>query len=248
MLFEKPLISGTFLKRYKRFFADVKIGKDTVVAHVPNTGSMKGCNTPNSLCLLSKSDDPKRKLQYTFQMIEIDGTWVGVNTANPNKLAREAFDKGLIPHWKNFDACASEVKISDASRVDMVLWNDCKELSKSDRPKFPFGKKPLCHFVEVKNVTLGENKVAYFPDSVSERAQKHIEELLTLKKKGHSAELLFVVQRDDCKVFKPADHIDPEYGKLLRKAHKEGVMITPVVCKLSEKGIEITKKILPVEF
>lgn len=256
MDFSKPLIEGILLKRYKRFFADVEIDlggkKTTVLAHVPNTGSMKSCSEPGSPCLISKTDDPTRKLQYTLQMVRSGSTWVGVNTANPNKLGKEAFENKTFSHWKNYDSFAGEVKISDKSRVDLVLWKADKNQPTEERPQFPFAKKSCFHFVEVKNVTLaekpGKDLIAHFPDSVSERALKHIEELLLLIKKGHTAELLFVVQREDCKSFQPADHIHADYGKALRKAQKQGLLITAALCSLTPEKIIITKKTLPLNF
>ncbi|MGE3759860.1 MAG: DNA/RNA nuclease SfsA, partial [Pseudobdellovibrionaceae bacterium] len=158
------------------------------------------------------------------------------------------FEAKTFSHWKKYNSYAGEVKISDKSRVDMVLWKSSESQPQKMRPQFPFDKKNSFHFVEVKNVTLAEKEIAQFPDAISERALKHIEELLELMKEGHTAELLFVVQREDCEVFKPADHIDPKYGNALRKAQQKGLQITAAICSLKPEKIALTPKTLSLEF
>lgn len=237
MKFEKPLREGQFLKRYKRFFTDIEFEGETITAHCPNTGSMKGLKDEGSPCLFSSHDDPNRKLKHTLEMIKVPKTWVGVNTSIPNKLAKELFETNPLPHWKEFNRCQSEVKISDASRIDLVLWNEKKHSIEKWNAKNL--KAPL-HLIEIKNVTLGEDGVAYFPDAVTSRGLKHLEEMILLTKKGFTCEMLYVIQREDCKSFKTADDIDPEYGKKLKEAAKKGVRVTPLVCKLTKSEVKLT--------
>ena len=248
MQFENPIVEGQFIKRYKRFFADVKINGDVCVAHVPNTGSLKSCLNEGALCRLTKSDDPKRKIKFTFEMIQTPTSWVGVNTARPNSLVFEqCWLKKELPHWRDFSFAQREAKINPESRLDMVLWNQ----SVDDDNKFKFqwmkDKKFRGHFVEVKNVTYAIGAKALFPDSVTERGQKHLRDLMKLMKKGHTAEIIFVIQRMDCNIFSPADAIDPEYGKLLRRAKKEGLIITPLSCELTKSGIQLITSRLGVD-
>ena len=232
MQFARPLESGVFLKRRQRFFADINWKNQTIVAHLPNTGSMKGCNVPGASCRFSHAENPDRKLNYTLEMIQVpSGSWVGVNTATPNKIVGEALTARLLPHWKKIESIKPEFKISAETRFDFLV-----NLKGGAR-----------HFVEVKNVTLVEDKIAKFPDSVTERGQKHLRELIKLAEAGESAEVVFTVQRDDAKFFAPADDIDPEYGKLLRLALKAGVKITPVVVVLGENEIHLSKEILKLK-
>lgn len=232
MKFANQLEQGIFLRRYKRFFADVEWQGQTIITHVPNTGSMRGCNIEGSLCRFSVSDDPKRKLKYTLEMVQApSGAWVGVNTATPNKIVREALDARLFSHWSAIASVKNEHKISDETRFDFLL-----EMGE--------GRK---HFVEVKNVSLVEDGVAMFPDASTERGRKHLRELTRLVGEGHSAELVFTVGRDDAKSFRAADRIDPEYGELLREASRAGVRITPVVIDLSDREISLSKKLLKFE-
>ncbi len=236
MKFKETVNKGLFQKRYKRFFVDIEFGGRIITAHCPNTGSMMGLENSGQTCLFSKVSDPGRKLQYTLQMVKSGKSWVGVNTTLPNKLVRELFEKTPLKHWKKFNRIQTEVKINTRSRIDLVLWNS----EDHDVKKWNHGnlRKPL-HFMEVKNVTLAENGIAFFPDAVTTRGQKHLEELIELVKQGFSCEMLFVVQRTDCQTFKVADHIDPEYGKKLRKAGKAGVKITVLPCKMSQKEITL---------
>lgn len=242
MKYSQKLLEGVFLKRYKRFFADIELQGQTVVAHVPNTGSMKGVNNPGQLCLISESTNPERKLKFTLEMIRSpEGSWVGVNTAIPNTVVRETMEKvvgnkdiqGAFASWASFDSYKAEHKISAETRLDFAL-------SKKD--------SKAMHFIEVKNVTLGENGVAKFPDAVTERGQKHLRELMSLIEQGHTAELLFTVQRSDCTQFSPADDIDPVYGQLLREAQSKGVKITPMLVSLSPDEVVLSESVLPLKF
>ena len=200
------LIPGVLIKRYNRFLADVRLENDKIVtAHCPNSGSMKSCKEPGSRVYLSYHNKPSRKLKYTWEMIEANHTWVGINTGHPNRLVIEAIENEHIPELKGYIDIKSEVKLGAHSRIDIVL-----------------AKKDEFCYIEVKNVTLMENGQARFPDAVTERGQKHLKELMKVVKQGHRAVIFFVVQREDTGSFSPADDIDPVYGDLLRKAVKSG--------------------------
>lgn len=256
MEFAKNCSEGIFLKRYNRFLADIQLADKIITAHVPNTGSMKSCNEKGSPCLFSTSDSPDRKIPYTLEAIKANNTWVGVNTSWPNKLAVEAFNTHFIPHWKNFDRCQSEVKISSESRIDLVLWSS-KTFEQNKITPAQFSKivsneknqieKPNFHLVEVKNVTLrADDNSAQFPDAVTERGQKHLQELMHLLGLGFTAEMLYIIQRSDCAVFKAAKEIDPKYSELLSQAYQKGLKITPLVVDFKPNKIEFIK-ILPFE-
>lgn len=239
MKFTHQILQAKFLKRYKRFFADAELNGETVVAHVPNTGSLKSVLQEGVDCLLSPAANPERKLKFTLEALRnAKGDWVGVNTSWPNIIVGEAFEQRLFSHWENFDKSQNEVKISKESRIDWVFTNT---------------KTGFRHFVEVKNVTLATENfsegegVARFPDAVTERGQKHLRELIALKESSpsHSAEIFFVIQRSDCHSFSTADDIDPEYGRLLREAHKKGVRVTAAMALINENGVILTGKTLP---
>lgn len=235
MKFKPALLEGTFQKRYKRFFADFTLSGQTEVAHVPNTGSLRSVNVPGQPCLVKPADNPERKLRFTLEAIKSkeSGVWIGVNTANPNALVKEAFTDGIISHWKAWDKLDAEVKLSKETRLDFML-------SKTE------GSSVKRHYIEVKNVTLGEAGVAYFPDAVTERGQKHLRELMTLVAEGHSAEIFYTIQREDCKEFRPADDIDPVYGELLREASRQGVRVSAYLVHVSPEEIVLTNKSVPV--
>ncbi len=249
MEFNPPLKSGQFLKRYKRFFADIEKDGEVITAHCPNTGSMKGLKEQPTECRFSVNDDPKRKLKATLEMIKTETSWVGVNTALPNKLVYELWASGQAKHWKPFDRAQAEVKISDKSRIDLVLWEEAKapEIKKLSHKIIEKDEFPM-HMIEVKNVTLAEGKTAMFPDAVTERGQKHIIELMELMDRGYTCEFVFTVQREDCTSFTPAADIDPEYARLLKEAHKKGLIISAFPCKLTESSIELIPKSLPIKF
>jgi sugar fermentation stimulation protein A len=226
MNFENELISGLFVKRYKRFFVDVIIDKKIVTAHCPNTGSMQGLLIKNNKVWLTKSNDPKRKLKYTLQIIECNGSKVGVNTHLTNKIVLDALKNNKI---KNFKAkeIKTEVKFGDNTRFDFLITD-------SNSKKF----------IEVKNVTLSRtNKLAEFPDAVTSRGAKHIDELIKAKIKGYDVYLIFVIQRDDCNHFSIARDIDPKYADLLSDAVKKKLNILCYDCKFSPKGIKLNKQI-----
>ncbi len=227
MNFKKKLISGELIKRYKRFFVDVKIDNKTVTAHCPNTGSMMGLLEKGNKVWLSKSDNPKRKLKYTLQVIESNGSKVGVNTHLTNKIALDAIYKSKIQNFKNYDFVKQEIKFGNNTRFDLLLTKKNKKI-----------------FIEVKNVTLSRLKgIAEFPDAITSRGQKHIQELLNANKQGYNIYLLFVIQRDDCNKLKIAKDIDPKYCELLTKAVKKNLNILCYDCKFSTKGIKLNRKI-----
>lgn len=235
MRFEEPLKQGKFLKRYKRFFADVHLDGEVVVAHVPNTGSLKSCLFEDAECIISESTNPARKLKATLHFLRTPSSWVGVNTSLPNFLAFEA----RAELWPGLNYAQREYKISKESRLDMVLAPD----------EASFARGEGLHHVEIKNVTYAEGETALFPDAVSTRGQKHLRDLMALKAAGHGAELLFVVQRQDCKTFAPADTIDPDYGKLLREAHQTGVRIRALACNIDPLcGITLSGDELELQF
>lgn len=239
MKFRTATHQGIFLKRYKRFFADVRLKKEIVIAHVANTGSLKSALVAEQNCLLTEAESPERKLRYSLQAVQLPSGWVGVNTSWPNLLAKEAFESKLFSHWHPYDQLQSEVKISKETRLDLLLTQT------------KTGKK---HYVEIKNVSMASGDVAglkglaQFPDAVTERGQKHLRELMQIVKEGHSAELLFVLQRQDCEAFAPADDIDPVYGKLLREAQKAGVIITVATAQITPEEIILLSKTLPLRF
>ena len=239
MKFSDPIVHGSFIKRYKRFFVDFEKDGQTFVAHIPNTGSMKGCASPGAPCILTTNDDPKRKLKYTLQMIKSPHSWVGVNTGLANKLAMEAVSNHMLEHWKPYDRFQSEVKVSHKSRLDLALWKSSHD--PSNKIKTPQVMNHPRHFIEVKNVTMAEGRAAQFPDAETTRGQKHLQELMHLIDQGHTAELLFIIQRSDIDYFEPADEIDPVYADLLRLAKEKGVIITAIKCELGEEGITLAK-------
>lgn len=231
MQFDEVTRQAQFIKRYKRFFADVKIEGEVLTTLVPNTGSLKTCLFEGSPCVISDSTSLTRKLKSTLQFLKTPTSWVGVNTSLPNALVEEAWQQSLVPEWKRFGACRMEYKISKETRLDMVLATSAEEIPKKFEWPNSRGTSSLT-FVEIKNVTMAENGVALFPDAVTTRGQKHLQELMKLKACGFGAEIIFVVQRTDCSVFAPADLIDPEYGRLLREAVAAGVAVRAFACDI----------------
>ncbi len=258
MKFSQTLVEGTLIKRYKRFFADVEFvdlatkKKRSLTIHVPNTGSMKSVlakPTQPQKCWFTLNEDPARKLKGTLQAVQtLDGVWVGVNTSNPNKIVQEAAQqsinsgKAFFKHWEKFKYYKSEHKISKETRLDGVFYQNADDLEM---------KNSKLHYIEIKNTTLMTEidgvKNAQFPDAVTERGQKHLQELMNLIDEGHQAELIFTVQRDDAKKFSVAKEIDPEYARLFDKAIKKGLIVTPVVVKVDQESISLSKKVLSIE-
>ncbi|AJY69001.1 transcriptional regulator [Geobacter sulfurreducens] len=225
MILPHPLYSGTLIRRYQRFLADVRLEDGTVVtAHCPNSGSMKGCSQPGSAVFLSLSDNPKRRLAYTWELVMADGYWAGINTGLPNRLVREGIENGTIAELLGYERIRPEVRYGTNSRVDLLL------------------EGPGRCWVEVKNVTLVEGGTALFPDAVTERGQKHLRELMEVVRQGDRGVIFFVVQRGDGSAVAPADAIDPVYGRLLRQAVSAGVealayraLVTPEEIRLTER-------------
>jgi len=229
--FDQPLTKARLIKRYKRFLADVEMADGGVVtAHVANPGAMTGLDEPGSTVWLSRSPNPKRKLPWSWELIETDGGLACVNTGHPNLVAFEAVSAGTLPELAGYDEIRREVKYGANSRIDLLLAG-------ADRP--------TC-YVEVKAVTLKQGDAACFPDSVTARGTKHLGDLTDRARLGDRAVMLYLVQRGDCSLFRPADRIDPVYGAALRRAKAEGVETLCYACRLSLNGIEIDRA-LPLE-
>ena len=228
MNFKNKLISGLLIKRYKRFFVDIKIGNKIVTAHCPNTGSMYGLLKKNNKVWISKSDNPNRKLKYTLEIIKDKETNVGVNTYSANKIVLHALQNNLIKEFHKFSKVSTEVKFGTNTRFDfLTIDNNNKS------------------FIEVKNVTLSRKKgLAEFPDAVTVRGLKHINELIKASKKNFKIFILYLIQRDDCKTFTIANDIDRNYAIALRKAVKNKLNILCYDCKFSAKGIKLNNKII----
>ncbi|MGE4133719.1 MAG: DNA/RNA nuclease SfsA [Bdellovibrionales bacterium] len=237
MQFQETILRARFRKRYKRFFADVELAGETLTAHVPNTGSLKTCLFENSDCVLTESNNPNRKLKATLQFVRTPEGWAGVNTAIANDLVYEAWQEGLIEDWRPMKAAQREYKLSAQTRLDLVLA--------PTEPDLAQGKS--LRYIEVKNVTLMEGTIARFPDAVTERGQKHLRELTELVQQGHPAEMIFVVQREGAKSFRPAEDIDPTYARLLGECAQAGVIIRAFACGIQpEAGIQLSHQ-LPVD-
>lgn len=228
MQFDPPLTEAILHLRYKRFLSDISIGTDKFVAHVPNTGAMTSCWEKDWRCAVSKSNNPKRKLAHTLELTHNGETWIGVNTANANKLAGEWLRSQAILPLEGYQSIISEKKVGD-SRIDFFLENP---------------GLPPC-YVEVKSVTLKKDGEAQFPDAVSLRGQKHLQELMKLRASGARACLLFVVQREDVEIVAPARDIDPRYADLLVEAFEKGVEIFAYRCRISLNEIKLGKA-LPI--
>ena len=227
MNFENKLISGQFVKRYKRFFVDVQIDNKIITAHCPNTGSMYGLLKKGNKVWLTKSNNPNRKLKYTLQIIEDKKTKVGVNTHLTNKIVLEALQNNLIKEFDKKIEIKPETKFGIKTRFDFLVT-----------------KNNLKLFIEVKNVTLSRKKgIAEFPDAVTSRGLKHIKELIKANEKGYKIYILYLIQRNDCKSFKIAEDIDPEYYDSLSKAVKKNLNVLCFDCKFSPKGIKLNQKV-----
>lgn len=234
MKFDSELVRAKIIKRYKRFLADVILENgDPLTVYCPNTGSMKNCVGENWDVALSKTDNPKRKYQYTLEMLHNGQCWIGVNTGLPNGLVEEAIKEGVISELSGYDQLKREVKYGKNSRIDILLCKNDSSGQESER----------C-YVEVKNVTLVEEDGFYkFPDAVTARGTKHLEELESMVREGHRAVLVFTIQRSDGTTFKAADEIDPKYSKALKKAVKTGVEVLPYLVDVSPEGLQITKRV-----
>lgn len=228
MHFEQPLMEGRLLRRYKRFLADVDlVAGGTVVAHCANPGSMRTCMPEGARVWLTRHDDPRRKLQYTWELVEADGAMVCVNTARANHVVAEALRAGVVAELGGFDEMRAEVPYGERSRVDFLLVMG--------------GRK--C-YVEVKSVTLhGGARMGAFPDSVTARGTRHLEELMAMVAAGHRAVMLFCCSRSDADSMRPADEIDPCYGQTLRRAAAAGVELLAYRCDVSPRGIWMKERV-----
>jgi sugar fermentation stimulation protein A len=222
MKFEKPLIKGKLIKRYKRFLADIELENgDVIIAHCTNSGTMKTCLETGAEVYLSPADNPNRKTKFTWEMIKINNKWVGVNTSNPNKIAYNALKNGTIEGLTGFNEVTREVKWGN-SRFDLMARN----------------KHETC-FVEVKNVSMKDGEYAKFPDAVTSRGRKHLTTLIEVKQQGLRAVMLYVVQRTDVEKFTIAGEIDPDYANTLQKAIVSGVEVFVVQTEVLPESIEI---------
>lgn len=234
MQFPTPLVEGTLLRRYKRFFAEVLLDDgQTVTAHVAATGSMKGCSDPGSRVGVLFQPDPKRTLRWSLELVQNEGIWIAVNTARPNRLVEEAIQSGLIPELKGYGSLRREVKYGTNSRIDLLL-----EPAECD-PKLP------C-YVEVKGVTMIEGRLGLFPDAVTERGTKHLLELQKMAAQGARAVLFFLILRPDCGCVAPAEAIDPLYAQTLRQVVLHGVEVLAYATTATLEGIELTHRV-PVQ-
>ena len=227
MKFTKALIKGKFVKRYKRFFADVKVNKSIITAHCPNTGSMMGLLNENNDAWVSKNDDPKRKLKFTLEILKSKNNLIGINTHLANKLVFEGLKNNSFLEFKNLENIQPEVFYNKDTRFDFLV-----------------SKKNKKSFIEVKNVTLiRDNKNSEFPDAITTRGSKHIKTLIEASKKGYQCYVLFLVQISNCKYFKIAKDIDNEYYENYKNAKNVGVNFIAYNCKIGSKEIKIDKKV-----
>jgi sugar fermentation stimulation protein A len=221
------LIQGTLIRRYKRFLADVKLRNGHVVtAHCPNSGSMHTCSEPGRPVYLSRHNDPRRKLRYTWEIIHMPDSLVGVNTLVPNRLVRQGAEEHVISELAGYAQVHPEVKVGQHSRIDLLLERGDERC-----------------YVEVKNCTLVEGGTASFPDAVTTRGLKHLVELQDLVRAGHRAVIFFLIQRMDAKRFAPADGIDPAYGAELRKAAARGVEVLAYDVRLDLDRIQVRRAV-----
>jgi sugar fermentation stimulation protein A len=229
MLFPSPLERGRLVQRYKRFFADVVMddGRE-ITAHCPNPGAMLGLNTPGLPAWLSRSDNPKRKLAHTLELVEADGGLVGVNTMHPNRLAAEALELDLIPELSGYASIRREVNYGTNSRVDFLLESP---------------ERPPC-WLEIKNCHLMRTPgLAEFPDCVAARSSRHLRELAAMTVQGHRAAVLFVVQRMDCESFSACAELDPLFARTLDDVADQGVEVLVYACDVAQTGIAIARRL-----
>ena len=231
MRFADPLLEGRLVRRYKRFLADVELaGGEVVVAHCANPGSMLGLQEAGAEVWLSRAQNPKRKLRYTWELLRVDGRLVGINTHHPNGIVAEAVAAGAVPELAGYSGLRREVRYGRNSRIDLLLEAE---------------KRPIC-YVEVKNVHLRRDGPAEFPDSVTARGAKHLVELGDMMAAGHRAVMFYLVQREDCTRFRIAADIDPAYAAALEKARALGVEAICYCCRISRHAIELDRP-LPLD-
>ena len=233
MQFPSPLQTGRLVKRYKRFLADIILDTgEAITAHCANPGSMMGVAPPDAPVWVSKSDSKTRKLPYSWELVEVDGSLVAINTNNPNKIGAEAIENGAIPELSGYKSLRREVKYGENSRIDILLED---------------GERPEACFVEIKNVHLMRTAgLAEFPDSVTSRGAKHLAELSAQVAKGARAVMLYIVQRGDCHELAPAADLDPAYATALRAAVDAGVETLCYDCDVTTNRV-ILRRALPVK-
>ena len=218
------LLAGTLIHRFKRFLAEIQLADGTrIISHCPNSGSMLSCNDPGSPVMVSTSDRLGRRYPYTWEMIHVNNGWVGINTLIPNRLIYDTLLDHKLDFFSDYTTVQREVRWGSHSRIDLLLSGNGKSC-----------------YIEVKNVTLAQAGVAYFPDAVTERGQKHLRDLQEIVRQGHQGVILFLVQRQDADLFKPATFIDQTYSRLLSEAQANGVDI--VVYQAQVTPAEITVK------
>ncbi|BCX82879.1 sugar fermentation stimulation protein A [Methylomarinovum caldicuralii] len=230
MRLEGPWLEGRLLRRYKRFLADVELSDGRrITAHTPNTGSLKGCAEPGMRVWLRDTGDPKRKYRHSWELVEVrPGVLVGIHTGLSNRLVREAIAAGRVASLQGYDSIRSEVRYGrERSRIDLLLEAE---------------GRPPC-YVEVKNVTLVEDGIAAFPDAVSTRGQKHLRELAEMARQGRRAVIFFCIQRRDAREMRPADAIDPVYGRTLREALAAGIEAVAMTAVVSPERIELQAEV-----
>jgi len=222
------LFQGSLIKRYKRFMVDVVLDTgESVTAHCPNSGSMQECCEPGRPVYLSYHDNPKRKLKYTWELIEMPSSLVGVNTLIPNRLVATSIATDVLAEFKHYDSIHREVNTPYGSRIDLML-------AKNDQDR--------C-FIEIKNCSLVKDGTAYFPDAKTARGLKHLVDLQALVSSGNRCVMFYLIQRMDARMFKPADHIDPEYGRELRNAVAHGVEIMVYDVNINLEQISLRRKV-----
>ena len=227
MKFKERLLQGTLIKRYKRFFVDIKYKNKIITGHCPNTGSMMGLLNEGNKIWFSRSDNLSRKLKYTLEIIEVGKKMIGINTLLTNKIVFEALSQKKIKNFVKFNNIKPEVKFSDKTRFDFLVSDN----------------KEKC-FLEVKNVTLSrKDKIAEFPDAITSRGTKHLKELIIAKQRGFQSYILYLIQREDCKSFRIAKDIDKDYKIAFDKALKKGVKIICYDCKISTEEIKLNNRI-----
>ncbi|MEK9677579.1 MAG: DNA/RNA nuclease SfsA [Rhodospirillaceae bacterium] len=228
MNFPDPLIKGTLVKRYKRFLSDIVLESgEEITAHCANSGTMLSVNDPGSEVWVSPARNPDRKLKFTWELIRVGKSLVGINTALPNKIVQEAIEAGTVPELQGYAMLRREVKYGKNSRIDILLED---------------AAKPPC-YVEIKSVTMRRDKVAEFPDAVTARGTKHLGELADQVKVGSRAVMFYLIQREDCETFTLADDIDPAYAEALTVARKAGVEVLAYKCSLTPEEIKVVAPI-----
>lgn len=232
MQFKTPLIAGTLIKRYKRFLADVELDTGEIVtAHCPNTGAMTGCAEQGCKVYLSPSDNPKRKLAYTWELaVTPENHWIGIHSAKANRLVEEAWENNRLTGFQQYSRCQREVAYGrEKSKIDLLLS----------------GPDDQRCYIEVKSVTLLQQGQGYFPDAVSTRGQKHLRELMEVVQEGHRGVLFFCVQHTGISSVSGAAHIDPQYAELLQQAKASGVEVCTWGCRINPAEIQLDRPLNP---